>query len=56
MDIFENYIVIYLKKLTTPQIIIKDLSDNKKYYVKMPHQVGEINPGLNKVYSINNFI
>ena len=49
MDIFENYLVIYLKNITEPRIIIHDLQDKTKHYIDVPNKVGEIQPGINKV-------
>ena len=56
MDIFENFIVIYLKKLTVPNILVQNLTTNYKYYLQVSDESAEISPGLNKVFlSIINF-
>ena len=49
MDVFKDFIVIYLKKHLSPAIIIYDVLNKSKSYLKMPHEVGEILPGLNRV-------
>jgi len=56
MDIFENFIVIYLKKLTVPNILVQNLTTNYKYVLQVSDGSAEISPGLNKVFlSIINF-
>jgi 5-methylcytosine-specific restriction endonuclease McrBC regulatory subunit McrC len=51
MDIFEDYVVVYLKKRLIPTVLIHDIKKKENKLVSLD-AVGEFKPRVNKVFKI----
>jgi len=52
MDVFQNYIVLYIQKNTKPIMrIISTKNNNNIEDLTLPAEIGKISPGMNQVYN-----
>jgi hypothetical protein len=51
MDIFEDYVVVYMKKRLIPTILIHDIKKKEKTKISLD-SIGELKPRVNKVNEI----